>query len=1252
MEVDVTKKDKVNVFVDEPLESINGDVFGHKHYVEVIKDLITNSHNKNLNVGLFGKWGVGKTTIINLLKNQFEMDKSFKTVMFECWKYSNEPISLKRKFLIEVAKQTGESTNELMESLYIKGNRQISKQSMLSCDVKLWDSVKQLMKEFVKTLGIILVIELFTFIFLYKLLGVEGNLSLSLVFNTVVLAILYYAVKILKDYTTNVTITKSNENLESLEQFEKAFTNLINKFVKDKNKIVVFVDDLDRCQSKKVIEILETIKTFMNLKNCIFIIACDDDILKRALIEEKIDDTDYLDKIFQIKIAIPPFRQEKIKKYAAELLSSVNTDIPEVQIKDIIDVLIYKNVISPRKVKILLNNFILLYTIFKERQNEGDFICSSFKLNLEFLAKITVLQTEFISTYYALEKYNRLLEYIERVRKGENNYEDSQINILKEYYDFSENTEVGFVVKEEYKDAIEYLYYTSDYTVSREHIKTYIYLSQDTLNTTYSDDYVEKLEDQIITKDVKGFVNEISKTKSSDERIEIFNNLLMRIEKYENLDLVNILSSVTNPLIVQTVPNEIINKFSSVILSKIQQFKDKIKLFDISGVMAYINATERYESYPDVINKYIDNLTLENIEYSINVLKSICINDKLSFDIAPLYRYLIKLYGENHESVLNLINIINNNKALIKYFSGDVFVTIMDYNEQYSDEDKEIIAEYLRNISDYMIINEHSLLTEKLLKYINDENNNLSYSCIEVLDVIIKTDKDLSIYVLNIIDALSQELSLWNNEDIYNIILELIIKLGNRYEISNENKAKLVGKLCEIYLKDEESYIKCYIIVVNEVIENYDNIDIVVQNIIQVISSLKSTNNSSKHIVSYIMNVKDYIDSTHKTAIVQKIIDILGVPTYMGNINIVEYLFNLLIQCQFIIEPAQLSKLSDTLISMINSKNEEIVKLTFETYVKLTDLFSNNDIRNKYFNSILNKMENNLIIDFAVEKFIQNYPQLTDTSIAQRIMSIIIKKNSDEKSNNPTTVIEILDFYGSETILVLLEPVFVFINKKFNIKNKIINLCKLISKTQFKNKDIELKILVSMHLVFDEEVKRNVLRNLLFNEFDVRQNTIQLFLDAKLNDDYTYILNLISEKIESVDERKNYYFIIEDKIKNSSSEVEIGRLLQLFINLKDNNDYLSRNKANDIINNTFIFLLEGGLIHKKAALNTLMQYYCDNKYPRMIGSKFAMLLNNIIMNDKELKEKAIIIANESGLYKKNNELKNNIAGSTAAITGE
>lgn len=61
--------------------------------------------------------------------------------MHECWKYTNESISFKRKFLLEVAKQTGEPVDELIESLYIKGNRQINNQSILKSESN-WSVLK------------------------------------------------------------------------------------------------------------------------------------------------------------------------------------------------------------------------------------------------------------------------------------------------------------------------------------------------------------------------------------------------------------------------------------------------------------------------------------------------------------------------------------------------------------------------------------------------------------------------------------------------------------------------------------------------------------------------------------------------------------------------------------------------------------------------------------------------------------------------------------------------------------------------------------------------------------------------------------------------------------------------------------------------------------------------------------------------------------------------------------------------------
>lgn len=1229
----------IRVFVDEPIGNINDDEFGHRHYVDVIKNIIDNCQNEQLNIGLFGKWGVGKTTIINLLKNRIDNSEEYKTVMFECWKYSNEPISLKRKFLLEVAKQTGEPVDELIESLYIKGNRQINNQSILKSESNLKKSIKGMFKGLLFSSVIILFAEVIFYLFLLSRLHIEGQISIPLFFNAIVAGVIYYVVKILKDYTSNVTITKSNENLESLEQFEKSFQKLINDFANKKsNKIIIFVDDLDRCQSKKVIEALETIKTFMNIKNCIFIIACDDAVLKKALIEEKIDDTDYLDKIFQIKLAIPPFRQEKIRDFTIKLLSSIDIDIPKEELKEIVHVLIYKNVMSPRKVKILLNNFILLYGIFKERLQENYF-SANFTLDLKFLAKITVLQTEFTQLYYDLVNNNRLLEYVERVRRGDNDFEESQINILSKYYCVEEEQE--FRVKDEFKEAIEYLYYTSNYIVSREHIKTYIYLSQDMLNISYSDEYVENLENLIINKDINGFVTEINKTKSHAERIEIFNNLLLRIDKYENLDMINILSSLSDLNIVRLIPEGIKHQFASIILNKIQQYKNNIKQFSINGVVNYISITEHYNYYSDIINEYVNTLALDNLNYTNNVLNTICMNSNLSFNINPLDRVLVKLYEKDYKEVLRIISKINDNqKSLEKYFSGDIFETIMDFKEEYSEDDKKIISRYLLNISEKLIYDNHNLLTEKILNYINDDNSELSSTCIEILDSILNLDKDISKYATNIVDALSLEANKWKDEDTCNKIFNLIIKVGEGYEINSKSKEKLVTRLCEYYIGESEVFISSYINAVCKIVRVYGNIDRIVQNIVQVINSLVITSNSSKYLVKYINGVKEYINSTQRNTIMQNILNLLNNQNNQINKNIMEFLYSLLRQCSFIIEPDKINQLSNSLIYIANSQqrtpnpvNEEIIKLTYTIYNNLMHLFNVDDLKNQYFSSILSKIESNLIYDFAVKQFIQNYTILSDNNIRQRILYNIISKDCKEINNNPQKIIEILIYYGSETINQLLDAVFNFINKKFIMTDKINNLCEITSKLEFTNKDVELRIILSMYSIFEKEVQKNVFNNLLFNERSVRENTIKLFIEGKVDNKYQYTLNTVSEKIDSEEERMYYYSLIEDKIKNTSSEIEINNLLQLFVALKDNNNYLVANKINDIINNTFIYLLEGGLAQKKAALDTLTLYYNQKKFPRGMSSKLAKILYNIAKNNEEIREKAIYVLINSGLYK-------------------
>ena len=83
-------------------------------------------------------------------------------------------------------------------------------------------------------------------------------------------------------------------------------------------KIVVFVDDLDRCSPKKALEVLESIKVFLGMEGFIYIIGLSHDIVTKLIdIEyEKngVKGEQYIKKIIQIPITLPKWINDDIIK--------------------------------------------------------------------------------------------------------------------------------------------------------------------------------------------------------------------------------------------------------------------------------------------------------------------------------------------------------------------------------------------------------------------------------------------------------------------------------------------------------------------------------------------------------------------------------------------------------------------------------------------------------------------------------------------------------------------------------------------------------------------------------------------------------------------------------------------------------------------------------------------------------------------------------------------------------------------------
>ncbi len=102
------------------------------------------------------------------------------------------------------------------------------------------------------------------------------------------------------------------------EAFRSAFQQAIAALTDDHSKLVVLIDDLDRCGDDAVVRLLEGLKLYLNADNCVFVIAADRRAVVRALQRKlfpaadaaslaraELDAAEYSDKLFQSVRSLP-----------------------------------------------------------------------------------------------------------------------------------------------------------------------------------------------------------------------------------------------------------------------------------------------------------------------------------------------------------------------------------------------------------------------------------------------------------------------------------------------------------------------------------------------------------------------------------------------------------------------------------------------------------------------------------------------------------------------------------------------------------------------------------------------------------------------------------------------------------------------------------------------------------------------------------------------------------------------------------
>lgn len=302
---------------DKPIESVSNDLLNRGSFASRIANcLISNQKQESIVISLNGKWGSGKSSILNMVKEELLSKK-------------NTAKKQMIPHIIDFTPWNFLSQDNIIEQFFntLQSNFKYSK-----------------LKKLLMSAGKIVTSD-----------NVVGSLDYIPIPPTAVVAIKKLS-KAFKNYISAVE-NKSGDLISKKDVVEKYLK-------KSKIHFIVFIDDLDRLNDSEIKLIFQLIKSVCGFSNITYLLAYDKAIIGKALQSEQIgeygiDGFKYLEKLVQVEFNVPELKKEKIFDIVDRDLTALLGDkINELSIprfRDLIFEGMFKNFKTLREEKRFMN---------------------------------------------------------------------------------------------------------------------------------------------------------------------------------------------------------------------------------------------------------------------------------------------------------------------------------------------------------------------------------------------------------------------------------------------------------------------------------------------------------------------------------------------------------------------------------------------------------------------------------------------------------------------------------------------------------------------------------------------------------------------------------------------------------------------------------------------------------------------------------------------------------------------------------
>ncbi len=282
---------------ETPVDSLNV-----QHLVRAIVQLLDKPHLSPVTIGVYGDWGSGKSSVVLMLQEELgKIPRSEKTlcVDFNGWRfegYDDAKSALMTTVLEELAERKGllPEVRDKVKALAARIN---------------WLRVGKTATRYllhgalaVATQGMSIV----------PSLGAEVAVAAK---GATADGIVQTADQYIKD----AAVAKKVH--DTVREFEAEFKKILEDTKLE--RLVVIIDDLDRCNPTQIIDTLEAIRLFLAVPRTAFIIAADEMMVQHAAqlrfpgltAQSESLGRDYLEKMVQIPVRVPPLGPRDIETY-------------------------------------------------------------------------------------------------------------------------------------------------------------------------------------------------------------------------------------------------------------------------------------------------------------------------------------------------------------------------------------------------------------------------------------------------------------------------------------------------------------------------------------------------------------------------------------------------------------------------------------------------------------------------------------------------------------------------------------------------------------------------------------------------------------------------------------------------------------------------------------------------------------------------------------------------------------------------